>query len=910
LIDQKNVDRDQAPQVDMPLDQFTQDMRNDIDRSISLQPSFQTLQHRVQIVCKVYELGKSLNQLCQSFYDDQYWQYQGFLALIANLDDYVISFRKKEEVIREHFDKYLNDQMYYKNLMNNIENYIDVLSKIRLLPQLISQYEKLKKDSSIGISQSSSNIHASSTTKQQLPQQQQQQQPSNSQQNQKKLSNNSLTLFSGFSSQSIVNLQSPSSPQSPLHSDIIQQQQQNQLQSPTGGQLMSVINENNEVSNSSVYNKSENDYTLLDFVNQADPHNELTSVIQKIREIQSRFDINMKWPELKKKIDNIFYQMDNNPQMREIDGLTKRLNDLNGLIDTSKKFLSAQNETVESFKANLQRATSLRDESILNDLCKAHKTSLEVFKSNHSHLIEIVNKVSKAKLELIRVIHSRLNWVMVIQKKMHDCDIQLEFFYKELGRLNTRLHLMEQLKRAPKVYLYSLVETLRRNHFSSIYKTFVKQVITLLTNVHSNEIQRRLKFDAKIESKHFVQNFLFRGLNDTVSGLPLVSDLLSFDQNLPELDKVEVNEIEQQILSHITFSANSRSIISSKSDETDSNQINNDNTLNSACTVGSLSPHQSTTTTTTTKPINIEPKSDEVALNSSTMSSSSSSKLAKDSSILLSELKFDENTEFKNDTNLQILTKLNNTLIEMLEEGSSPSTTTTTTTTITNDLNLKSQLLKTNLVQLRNDFEAIHSVLNQFGDDFKQKINSIKETNTKLGDFTSNQVEFYSKLKPSIESILQQQQPAMSSEELERRIDNALKQFNDPNECPNSDNHSFALWLINSVSSVQRNNNMKLQSLNNQLVNIKTNINAEKQVQFNEAIKRSTMDKDRIIDELKTREIAHLEQIEQLKEEISRLKDKKSQQKDITTSNDALNVTTSTTDINPEVSRNYHFLLN
>ena len=73
--------------------------------------------------------------------------------------------------------------------------------------------------------------------------------------------------------------------------------------------------------------------------------------------------------------------------------------------------LKFTNFTINKFKSitqNLGRATSLKDESILIDLCKGHERQLDVFKVNHNKMIEITNKISRAKLELIRVIHSRL----------------------------------------------------------------------------------------------------------------------------------------------------------------------------------------------------------------------------------------------------------------------------------------------------------------------------------------------------------------------------------------------------------------------------------------------------------------------------------------------------------------------
>ncbi len=63
------------------------------------------------------QLDNDLLRLCQSFYDEQFWQYQGYLALIANLDDYVSSFRKKEQGIREQFQIYQNKSATYKELI-------------------------------------------------------------------------------------------------------------------------------------------------------------------------------------------------------------------------------------------------------------------------------------------------------------------------------------------------------------------------------------------------------------------------------------------------------------------------------------------------------------------------------------------------------------------------------------------------------------------------------------------------------------------------------------------------------------------------------------------------------------------------------------------------------------------------
>ena len=152
--------------------------------------------------------------------------------------------------------------------------------------------------------------------------------------------------------------------------------------------------------------------TLLEWIKSTDPQNKLNAVIDETKEMLTSFDSNFKWKELRTKINKLINEFEANPQMKEIEGLTKRLQDLNNFLDKSKKYLASQLEISDSFAANQERAASLKDESILQDLCKGHQRQLEIFKTNHSNMIEITRKISKAKLELIRVIHSRLKYII------------------------------------------------------------------------------------------------------------------------------------------------------------------------------------------------------------------------------------------------------------------------------------------------------------------------------------------------------------------------------------------------------------------------------------------------------------------------------------------------------------------
>ena len=86
--------------------------------------------------------------------------------------------------------------------------------------------------------------------------------------------------------------------------------------------------------------------TLLEWIKSTDPQNRLNNVIEETREMLTHFDTNFRWGILQEKINKLVEQIEN-PQMREIEGLTKRLQDLNNFLEDSKKFLAGQSDIVE-----------------------------------------------------------------------------------------------------------------------------------------------------------------------------------------------------------------------------------------------------------------------------------------------------------------------------------------------------------------------------------------------------------------------------------------------------------------------------------------------------------------------------------------------------------------------------------
>ena len=856
LIDKTNVEKTQPPNIDMPLDNFNQDFKQELQAAIFLKPSFQTLQTRSQLAYKVNELDKNLLKLCQSFFDEQYWQYQGYLALIANLDDYVSSFRKKEQGIREQFVIYLSNLTNYKELIKDVDKYIGILSHVRLLPQLVPEGNEQSLDLDTTTSSNMNPLLMNKRLKFQR------------------------TLFSSFSSQSLTNLQSAQ-----LISNISKQQL------PSPNELnefeQSATNTNDTTTTTATSpnttNTTESTINLLDWIKSTDPQNRLSSVIDETKEILDNFEAKFKWSELEAKISKLLGQIESNQQMKEIEGLAKRLDDLKGFLGQSSKFLASQSEIAESLKSNFERASSLRDDSILQDLCKGHERQLEIFKSNHSNMIEIANKISRAKLELIRVVHSRLHWVMQVQKQIADYDFQLQICFKQLKRINVRVKLMDQLKKAPYVYLYSIKEAFRRLNFSKTYKQFGKAVLSLVQRVCANEMQQRQKFDANSVSaafsNHFILNVLFRCLNDRVEPF-LNENTFQFDNNLPLLDEEDVRLVENELGSYL------KQINSNTSPSSSASFSNSSNSSTSS---------SSSTNLTTSSPLAAEKQSNNNYLQT----------MIKELNLFTQSISEDVAAS-KYDSDLLILSKLNDLLLldadklANLNFGSNEYKTQETKAIKTDESNEKSEEkpIKNEHLLMKNTISDLKSKLNetkQFVQSYQAEVNDYlsKLAECKINSISANPekevVKFdlempineeqsnenktqfdYSSLHSLFETFLKSPSTEninSSEEALRQQIDASIT---------NESEKAFLNKLLEQVKQNQLVHTKEIEELKASMQTMKTNMNAEKQIWFNEAIKRVTKDKDKLIDEMRAKQDDCYERINQLELELKQYKENQS----------------------------------
>lgn len=153
--------------------------------------------------------------------------------------------------------------------------------------------------------------------------------------------------------------------------------------------------------------------------------------------------------------------------VREVGGLTQRLELLDKTMCDARKLEQDQKELSTAFQQNLTRAGHLGDTSILPDLCLSHSNHLNVMLQNHNKLLDFEKRIMKAKEELGENLNKRLDYVARIENSISDLDCNLLLYHENFRRLANHMVIIEQIHEAPTTYVTAVTEVVRRRIFSN-----------------------------------------------------------------------------------------------------------------------------------------------------------------------------------------------------------------------------------------------------------------------------------------------------------------------------------------------------------------------------------------------------------------------------------------------------------
>lgn len=115
------------------------DLKEEVDSSLNLPPTIQTVSIRCQLAQQIWEKAKVLCRVCEKLVHDQHLQQQGWAAVIANLEDVTADFSNRSESFEANYTQYLETRQEFLDMLESFSNDVAILSKIPILPGLLEQ---------------------------------------------------------------------------------------------------------------------------------------------------------------------------------------------------------------------------------------------------------------------------------------------------------------------------------------------------------------------------------------------------------------------------------------------------------------------------------------------------------------------------------------------------------------------------------------------------------------------------------------------------------------------------------------------------------------------------------------------------------------------------------------------------
>lgn len=92
------------------------EINSEVNRCLELQPIYTTIVRRAQLAQQILELGKDELKNCDKLVFEQHLQHQGWMAVIANLEDITDAFQERcnefDKVFRDHIDRRMEYKEY------------------------------------------------------------------------------------------------------------------------------------------------------------------------------------------------------------------------------------------------------------------------------------------------------------------------------------------------------------------------------------------------------------------------------------------------------------------------------------------------------------------------------------------------------------------------------------------------------------------------------------------------------------------------------------------------------------------------------------------------------------------------------------------------------------------------------
>ncbi|KAH1014032.1 hypothetical protein HUJ04_002933 [Dendroctonus ponderosae] len=407
--------------------------------------SVNTVKTRTLVSQDFASAAKDQLEFCENLVHEQHLQQQGWFAVIANLEDIGMEFRKRWELFQRMYREFRADRATYDDFLVSFEADKKILQKIPVVATLLESGNNTMEESK---SEIASNVSES---------------------------------------------------------------------------------------------ESDKEITLYDWIS-SDNKNSLDELYELCKSSLSKFEQEI-MPSLTKNIDEALLNAETT-ERKEIEGLEKRLCDLDDLVRKVKAYVECQTTMAQSFLQHKQSVTNIKDNSILPELSVSHMHQLTLILETHEKLMEDRNRIIKAKFELSKSLCFRIGWVQQVEGKLWELDNLLVYFHEHLQRLRKHLEVFQQLHIAPIIYMNALVEVVRRRLFSQLFLLWASDLACQQLTIYNEEVTRRKDFNALFDG-HFL-SALFPGMSDIPPTFATEAPTM-FDAQLPNVSAEDIEKLRKQV---------------------------------------------------------------------------------------------------------------------------------------------------------------------------------------------------------------------------------------------------------------------------------------------------------------------------------------------------------------------------
>lgn len=118
------------------------DLKEQVDRSLALPATYNTVVQRAQLAQQIYEMAKEETRICEKLVHEQHLQQQGWAAVVANMEDITDEFNDRCLDFYRCFDSHLERREQFIEFAKNFKSDLDKLSTVPILNGLMNNAEK------------------------------------------------------------------------------------------------------------------------------------------------------------------------------------------------------------------------------------------------------------------------------------------------------------------------------------------------------------------------------------------------------------------------------------------------------------------------------------------------------------------------------------------------------------------------------------------------------------------------------------------------------------------------------------------------------------------------------------------------------------------------------------------------